>query len=297
MHICPGNLKLEKKITSLSKAVHASSSKQDLNPPTKSNPIISTPPIPTHTPASSKSKRAQVAPLPPSLNDLLKNFKASESTSLSQNTKPLTQLHTDREKEERQKEPTRDTKKHGDQPKKNIQHAEIVEEEEADEEQQDAEEEREEEKEEVVQMVEQPNGYFHDTKHSAYILKSDEEDKELSMDEDLYKQLFDYQRDGVKWMWGLYMKGEGGILGDDMGLGKTMQVVAFLSSMIRSGHISHGLVVAPVAVLEHWNSELEKWGKGIRVRLFHGTSKKERETNLERVIARLLTFLLPHFIY
>ena len=38
------------------------------------------------------------------------------------------------------------------------------------------------------------------------------------------KILFPHQLEGIKWLWGLHIKGMGGILGDDMGLGKTMQV-------------------------------------------------------------------------
>ena len=33
----------------------------------------------------------------------------------------------------------------------------------------------------------------------------------------LLDKLYDYQREGVLWMWGLYKKHKGGILGDDMG--------------------------------------------------------------------------------
>ena len=38
------------------------------------------------------------------------------------------------------------------------------------------------------------------------------------------KILYPHQLEGIKWLWGLHIKGTGGILGDDMGLGKTMQV-------------------------------------------------------------------------
>ncbi len=33
----------------------------------------------------------------------------------------------------------------------------------------------------------------------------------------IWEKLFPYQREGVKWMWGLYCNKRGGILGDDMG--------------------------------------------------------------------------------
>ena len=34
---------------------------------------------------------------------------------------------------------------------------------------------------------------------------------------DLHQKLYDYQREGVCWMYTLYKKRKGGILGDDMG--------------------------------------------------------------------------------
>lgn len=38
------------------------------------------------------------------------------------------------------------------------------------------------------------------------------------------KMLYPHQLDGLKWLWSLHCKGQGGVLGDDMGLGKTMLV-------------------------------------------------------------------------
>ena len=34
---------------------------------------------------------------------------------------------------------------------------------------------------------------------------------------DLYNKLYTHQREGVSWMWNLFRKKKGGILGDDMG--------------------------------------------------------------------------------
>ena len=34
---------------------------------------------------------------------------------------------------------------------------------------------------------------------------------------ELYEKLYQHQREGVLWMWKMYKKGKGGILGDDMG--------------------------------------------------------------------------------
>lgn len=37
--------------------------------------------------------------------------------------------------------------------------------------------------------------------------------------QDLYEKLYTHQKEGVLWMWGLFKKKKGGILGDDMGWG------------------------------------------------------------------------------
>ena len=49
----------------------------------------------------------------------------------------------------------------------------------------------------------------------------------------LYAKLYDHQRVGVAWLWELYSKCSGGILADDMGLGKTLQVITFVSGLLR----------------------------------------------------------------
>ncbi|KAG8908777.1 hypothetical protein FRB99_003015 [Tulasnella sp. 403] len=99
-----------------------------------------------------------------------------------------------------------------------------------------------------------------------------------------------YQEDGVRFFWERYKEGRGGVLGDDMGLGKTIQVISFLSAIMRKGgnrkdkarrynwvnefldtHNMNqlpeansqwptGLIVAPKTVVENWARELETWG-------------------------------------
>ena len=53
------------------------------------------------------------------------------------------------------------------------------------------------------------------------------------------RHLRPYQREGVKFFFERYILGRGAILGDDMGLGKTIQVISFLSALMRkSGTVS-----------------------------------------------------------
>ncbi|XP_064642287.1 DNA excision repair protein ERCC-6-like [Lineus longissimus] len=103
---------------------------------------------------------------------------------------------------------------------------------------------------------------------------------------EIYAKLYQHQKEGVLWLWNLYKKGKGGILGDDMGLGKTIQVIAFLSGMYDNQEINSCLIVMPVSVIPNWEREFEKWAPGITVNSFHGTSKKERERVLYRTQRR-----------
>ena len=36
----------------------------------------------------------------------------------------------------------------------------------------------------------------------------------------------------LKWLWGMWVDGKGGILGDDMGLGKTRTMCSFISGLV-----------------------------------------------------------------
>ncbi|KFM70592.1 DNA excision repair protein ERCC-6-like protein, partial [Stegodyphus mimosarum] len=103
---------------------------------------------------------------------------------------------------------------------------------------------------------------------------------------EIYEKLYPYQREGVAWMWSLFKKRKGGVLGDDMGLGKTFQVIAFLSGLIDADLVKHILIIMPVSLLPNWEREFKKWCPGISVHCFHGSSKKERERNLLRVQRR-----------
>ncbi|KJA22162.1 hypothetical protein HYPSUDRAFT_164868 [Hypholoma sublateritium FD-334 SS-4] len=120
--------------------------------------------------------------------------------------------------------------------------------------------------------------------------------------------LRDYQRDGVKFLWRQYSEGRGGLLGDDMGLGKTIQVISFLSAIMkkdglssdkdrRHNHISRlqdgeawrkrrelpkanakwptCLIIAPSTVVHNWQREFETWGY-FEVGMYNG-QRKDRE--------------------
>ncbi|XP_067084863.1 DNA excision repair protein ERCC-6-like [Osmerus mordax] len=107
----------------------------------------------------------------------------------------------------------------------------------------------------------------------------------LMLFKDLYDKLYDYQKEGVAFLYGLYGR-RGGILADDMGLGKTIQVISFLSGMYDSELVKHSLLVMPTSLIKNWVKEFAKWTPGMRVKEFHGSSKAERNRNLEKIQRR-----------
>uniref|UniRef100_A0A3P8ZQJ7 DNA excision repair protein ERCC-6-like n=1 Tax=Esox lucius TaxID=8010 RepID=A0A3P8ZQJ7_ESOLU len=71
-----------------------------------------------------------------------------------------------------------------------------------------------------------------------------------------------------------------------MGLGKTIQVISFLSGMYDADLVKHTLLVMPTSLIKNWIKEFSKWTPGMRVKEFHGTSKVERNRNLEKIQRR-----------
>uniref|UniRef100_M3ZFE3 DNA excision repair protein ERCC-6-like n=1 Tax=Xiphophorus maculatus TaxID=8083 RepID=M3ZFE3_XIPMA len=109
----------------------------------------------------------------------------------------------------------------------------------------------------------------------------------LMLFKELHDKLYDYQRDGVSFLYGLYRDGrKGGVLADDMGLGKTIQIISFLSGMYDNDLIKHTLLVMPTSLITNWVKEFSKWTPGMRVKDFHGPSKAERTRSLEKVQRR-----------
>ena len=69
-------------------------------------------------------------------------------------------------------------------------------------------------------------------------------------------RLYEYQREGLKFLFRNFRKKCGCILADDMGLGKTVQISAFLTAMRLSGYIRNAIIVAPTTLLDWWESEI-----------------------------------------
>ncbi|GAM22666.1 hypothetical protein SAMD00019534_058410 [Acytostelium subglobosum LB1] len=166
----------------------------------------------------------------------------------------------------------------------------VVEEEEDDiQESGDEQNEEGEEEEEETKYEDQLNGFKKNLKtenyHSTTVLEDDVTlaQREFVVSKQSYEQLFWYQREGINWMWQLFTRGAGGILGDDMGLGKTMQVITFLKQLHHAKFVKYSLVVMPVSLIEHWVKEFERLPPKVTVRVYHGANVKERERSLEFV--------------
>lgn len=76
--------------------------------------------------------------------------------------------------------------------------------------------------------------------------------------------LKEHQKSGIAWLQHLWaaspQRCRGTVLADDMGLGKTLQLLTFISSCFESDpSLPPALVVAPVALLENWRNELQRF--------------------------------------
>ncbi len=114
--------------------------------------------------------------------------------------------------------------------------------------------------------------------------------RDFMLRKSVYDRLYDYQREGVSFLYSLYSNcsvdsgsgGDcdgcsGGILGDDMGLGKTLQVIAFLAGVMEVDAKKSVLLVAPMSVLPNWDKEIKKWGLQLKV-LLHVIYYTTKET-------------------
>lgn len=138
--------------------------------------------------------------------------------------------------------------------------------------------------EEVLAAMEQERQEEDDGEEEGFV---DVCDSGLLIYGEMHKKLFQHQREGVAFLYRLHQEGRpGGILADDMGLGKTIQVIAFLSGMFDGELVRHVLLIMPTTLISSWLAEFARWTPGLRVKEFHGSSKTERNRNLEKVRRR-----------
>lgn len=144
--------------------------------------------------------------------------------------------------------------------------------------------------------------------HAATIEDADttlKTDFGTEVDTAVWNKMYEYQRDGVQWMYKMYRDGVGGILADEMGLGKTCQLCVHFGALARlnaSDHFASSsssmditrsdhhnsssqpklkprehasaafLIVCPATVLQHWLKEMHSWAPHIRTVILHSMS-------------------------
>lgn len=87
------------------------------------------------------------------------------------------------------------------------------------------------------------------------------------------KELYGYQRYGVKWL----LDDPARLLADDMGLGKTAQAITAFRAIVRQGQGLSALVVCPTSLVENWTREFGRWAPELRVFRMDGLSEQERQ--------------------
>ncbi|KAG6454750.1 DNA excision repair protein ERCC-6-like [Manduca sexta] len=100
----------------------------------------------------------------------------------------------------------------------------------------------------------------------------------------IWKQLYKFQRTGVKWLWELHQVQSGGLLGDEMGLGKTIQIIAFLTGLSKTNSgswdgLGPSIIVAPATVIYQWVSHFHYWCPHLRVAVLHHTGSHSGNHN------------------
>ncbi|KAF8828141.1 hypothetical protein HHX47_DHR4000954 [Lentinula edodes] len=105
--------------------------------------------------------------------------------------------------------------------------------------------------------------------------------------------LMPHQVIGVAWMVEKENSNlKGGCLADEMGLGKTVQMIALMMKNRPDDNSRRTtLILAPTALLDQWKMEIEvKTNIGLKVLIYHGSSKLKRAKDLLKYDVVLTTF-------
>jgi hypothetical protein len=105
-----------------------------------------------------------------------------------------------------------------------------------------------------------------------------------------------HQEVGIAWLQHLWELSPGAcrgtVLADDMGLGKTLQLLTFIASCFeREPQLDPALIVAPVALLENWRNELERFFEPdtLPLLLLYGDTLKSLRASRQEIDESLAT--------
>ncbi|WP_201550944.1 DEAD/DEAH box helicase [Psychrobacter fjordensis] len=126
------------------------------------------------------------------------------------------------------------------------------------------------------------------TKKRAEILTFDESNRPPARLPSSFRNqefsLKEHQEYGIAWLQNLYqyapIQVSGCLLADDMGLGKTLQLLCFIGEYLETAEFKKpALVVAPVSLLENWESEIKRFfsAKFGKVLSLYGDDLKQRK--------------------
>ncbi len=104
--------------------------------------------------------------------------------------------------------------------------------------------------------------------------------------------LRDYQEVGVKWLYNIYKCGFGGILADEMGLGKSIQLIYLIKEVLKEKPDAKVLIVAPTALIYNWKNEFDKFGQGLKYKVFaeNKTVRKHELENTDNINVLITTY-------
>lgn len=114
------------------------------------------------------------------------------------------------------------------------------------------------------------------------------------------RDLYDYQKDGLKWLQYCSLNKIGGILGDDMGLGKTAQIIALVAWIIERKILKNILIVVPSTLLENWKREFMFFTPSLKPYLHHGAVRSgsiELLTNESIVITSYSMIINDQYLF
>jgi SNF2 family DNA or RNA helicase len=97
--------------------------------------------------------------------------------------------------------------------------------------------------------------------------------KEITKSKNISATLRPYQLAGLNWFNQMHSIGWGGCLADDMGLGKTLQTLCFLQKLHDENKKVKVLIVCPTSLIYNWQAEIDKFTKGLKYIIYHGTER------------------------